>query len=115
GRPRSSLETHGRRASPCFGATMDEHAASRTIGRRLLAALERLGRSLLPLGLGIGLIAGIGLYSVLAQEDQPLRLSVVGHWASVPEKGRAVRLGRGAEADLRLLDPLADAEIHAEL
>jgi cell division protein FtsW (lipid II flippase) len=75
----------------------------------------RLLRNLPSLAVLLVLVVGIGLHSVIGQPPQSLRLSVVSHYATIPGPGRVLLLGRGQEADLRLLDPLVDAGIHAEI
>ncbi len=79
------------------------------------SCIDRLLRSLLSLGLGFILLAGVLLVALLPVEPGQLRLSVVGHLAEIPADSSLLRLGRSPAADLRLLDRLVDGEVHGEL
>jgi cell division protein FtsW (lipid II flippase) len=78
-------------------------------------ALGRIVQNLPSLALLAAAVGGIGLHAVVSQSPQPLRLSVVGHVAAAQAPGQPIRIGRSDEAELRLLDPLVDEGIHAEL
>ena len=77
--------------------------------------MGRLVRNFLPITLLLISVGAIAVHEVVRQPSQRLRLSVVGHWAPVPDKGAVLRLGRSPDAELRLLDPRVDETSHAEL